>query len=52
MYYWTDKTRVILNKQVIDYTFFYGNGNENHELGTAFPVHQGNISAVREGRVC
>jgi hypothetical protein len=35
-----------------DYTFFYGNGNENHELGTAFPANKGNTSAVTEGRVC
>jgi hypothetical protein len=35
-----------------NYTFSYGNGNENHELGTALPVHMGNTSAVREDKVC
>jgi hypothetical protein len=29
------------------YTFFYGNGNGNHELGTGPIVHNRNISAVR-----
>jgi hypothetical protein len=33
--------------KVGDYSFFYGIGNENHQLRTGFFVHQRIVSAVK-----
>jgi hypothetical protein len=30
-----------------DYIFFYGKGNENHQLGTGLFVHHKTVSAVK-----
>jgi hypothetical protein len=30
-----------------DYTFFYGNGNVDHHIGTGYIVHKGIISTVK-----
>jgi hypothetical protein len=35
------------------YTFFYGNVNADHHLGTGYFVHKGNISSVKTAQfVC
>jgi exonuclease III len=35
------------NERAEDYTFFYGQGNGDHQLGTGFFVHKRILSAVR-----
>jgi hypothetical protein len=35
------------NERAEDYTFFYGDGNADHQLGTDFFVHKINLCAVR-----
>jgi hypothetical protein len=35
------------SEPVGEYRFFYGKGNENHELGTGFLIHKIIISAVK-----
>ena len=33
--------------RAVDYNFFYGKGNRNHQLGTVFYVHHRVVSAVK-----
>jgi exonuclease III len=35
-----------------DYTFFYGAGNEDHQLGTSFFCTLENHISSKEGRIC
>jgi len=42
--FWCDNLQ---NITAGDYDFFYGKGNENHQLGTGFFVHRRIVSAVK-----
>jgi hypothetical protein len=42
-----DKRQGMVLQPTGEYTFFYGKGNENHELGTGVFVHKKIMSAVK-----
>jgi hypothetical protein len=33
--------------RAVDYNFFYGKGNKNHQFGTGFFLHHRTVSAVK-----
>jgi hypothetical protein len=41
----SDGGKVAMNRQ--EYAFFYGEGSEDHQLGTGFFIYKTIISAVR-----